>query len=334
MARNHLPGDKDLETFGRPLYAESPFRGVGFGLGFAVLLDPVPGKVIGTAGELSWGGAASTAFWIDPAEDLTVSFFTQLLPSSTYPIRPQLRQLVYQALTATEPCRSPGARRNQPGLVGQHDRLDPVAPGHGQLDVQPWPRRAGRPAPVPPPPCGPSRSRRAFTSSPSAPHRPSSPAANDRLMVDELAYHIFIQATAQDVWDALTEPGWTRKYGYRTLVKYDTRPDGVYLAYASGRRYGQRAGDLVISGEVLEAEPPKRLVQTWHPMFDATAAAEPPTRLTWEIQEQTGLTAVSVGTNVPEPRRRPRSPFRRGEGSGGWSWVLSDLKTLLETAGR
>jgi CubicO group peptidase (beta-lactamase class C family) len=98
MTRNHLPGNQDLETFGRPLYAESPFRGVGFGLGFAVVLDPVPGKVIGSAGELSWGGAASTAFWIDAAADLTVSFFTQLLPSSAYPIRPQLRQLVYQAL--------------------------------------------------------------------------------------------------------------------------------------------------------------------------------------------------------------------------------------------
>jgi CubicO group peptidase (beta-lactamase class C family) len=100
MAGNHLPGNKDLETFGRPLYAESPFRGVGFGLGFAVLLDPVHGKVIGTAGELSWGGAASTTFWIDAEAGLTVSFFTQLLPSSTYPIRPQLRQLVYQALTS------------------------------------------------------------------------------------------------------------------------------------------------------------------------------------------------------------------------------------------
>ena len=99
LSRNHLPGGLDLETFGRPLYAESPFRGVGFGLGFAVVIDPVPGKVIGSAGELSWGGAASTAFWIDQAADLTVSFFTQLLPSSTYPIRPQLRQLVYQALT-------------------------------------------------------------------------------------------------------------------------------------------------------------------------------------------------------------------------------------------
>ncbi|MBO0807886.1 MAG: beta-lactamase family protein [Actinobacteria bacterium] len=99
MARNHLPGGLDLETFGRPLYAESPFRGVGFGLGFAVVIDPVAGKMICSEGELSWGGAASTAFWIDQAEELTVSFFTQLLPSRAHPIRPQLRQLVYQALT-------------------------------------------------------------------------------------------------------------------------------------------------------------------------------------------------------------------------------------------
>ena len=98
MARNHLPGGLDLETFGRPLFAESPFRGIGFGLGFAVVIDPVKGEVLCSQGELSWGGAASTAFWIDPAEELTVSFFTQLMPSSTYRIRSQLRQLVYQAL--------------------------------------------------------------------------------------------------------------------------------------------------------------------------------------------------------------------------------------------
>jgi CubicO group peptidase (beta-lactamase class C family) len=98
MARNHIPGGLDLETFGRPLYAEVPFRGVGFGLGFAVVIDPVRGKVVCSEGELSWGGAASTTFWIDQEAELTVSFFTQLLPSSTYPIRPQLRQLVYQAL--------------------------------------------------------------------------------------------------------------------------------------------------------------------------------------------------------------------------------------------
>ena len=99
MTRNHLPGGVDLEAFGRPLFAEAPFRGVGFGLGFAVMLDPVPGRMLGSEGEFSWGGAASTAFFVDPADELTVSFFTQLLPSSAHPIRPQLRQLVYQALT-------------------------------------------------------------------------------------------------------------------------------------------------------------------------------------------------------------------------------------------
>jgi CubicO group peptidase (beta-lactamase class C family) len=99
MARNHLPGGLDLHTFGRPLYAGFPFHGVGFGLGFAVVTDLAAAKIVCSAGELSWGGAASTAFWIDPREQLTVSFFTQLLPSSAYRIRPQLRQLVYQALT-------------------------------------------------------------------------------------------------------------------------------------------------------------------------------------------------------------------------------------------
>jgi len=99
MWLNHLPGGLDLEKFGRPLYAETPFRGIGFGLGFAVVIDPVPGKVPSSVGEVSWGGAASTAFWIDPADELTVSFFTQLIPSSAHPIRPQLRQLIYQALT-------------------------------------------------------------------------------------------------------------------------------------------------------------------------------------------------------------------------------------------
>ena len=99
MTRNHLPGGADLEAFGRPLFAEAPFRGTGFGLGLAVVLDPAAGKTLTSAGEYSWGGAASTAFFVDPATELTVSFFTQLLPSSAHPIRPQLRQLVYQALT-------------------------------------------------------------------------------------------------------------------------------------------------------------------------------------------------------------------------------------------
>jgi CubicO group peptidase (beta-lactamase class C family) len=98
MSRNHLPGGADLEEFGRPIYAEISLAGSGFGLGFAVLEDPVRAKASGNRGELSWGGAASTAFWIDPVDEVICVFMTQLLPSSTHPVRSELRQLVYQAL--------------------------------------------------------------------------------------------------------------------------------------------------------------------------------------------------------------------------------------------
>jgi CubicO group peptidase (beta-lactamase class C family) len=98
MTRNHLPGNADLESFGRPLFAETPLRGVGFGLGFSMIIDPVRYGAVASLGDFNWGGAASTAFYVDPVEDLTVTFYTQLLPSSTLPIRPALRTLVNQAL--------------------------------------------------------------------------------------------------------------------------------------------------------------------------------------------------------------------------------------------
>jgi CubicO group peptidase (beta-lactamase class C family) len=98
MTRNHLPGGFDLETIGRPVFAETTYDGIGFGLGFSVLEDPAKNKVLSSRGEYGWGGAASTAFWVDPAEEITALFLTQLLPSTTHPIRPQLRQLVRQAL--------------------------------------------------------------------------------------------------------------------------------------------------------------------------------------------------------------------------------------------
>ena len=98
MGRNHLPGGADLEEVGRPLFAEMPFHGVGFGLGFSVVVDPAAYRTLSSPGEMAWGGAASTAFWIDPAERITAMFFTQLLPSSAHPIRSQFRGLVYQAL--------------------------------------------------------------------------------------------------------------------------------------------------------------------------------------------------------------------------------------------
>jgi CubicO group peptidase (beta-lactamase class C family) len=100
MARNHLPGGAELEAFSRPVaaFAETAFAGHGFGLGFSVLEDPVAAKVLASPGEIAWGGLASTAFFVDRASRLSVQFFTQLMPSSTYPLRSQLRNLVYQAL--------------------------------------------------------------------------------------------------------------------------------------------------------------------------------------------------------------------------------------------
>lgn len=101
MASNHLPGGKDLTELSRSLFSESTNAGVGFGLGFATVFDPPQTLIPCSYGEFYWGGAASTAFWVDPVEQVTAVFMTQLLPSSTYPIRRELRTLTYSALMET-----------------------------------------------------------------------------------------------------------------------------------------------------------------------------------------------------------------------------------------
>lgn len=101
MASNHLPGGQDLTQMSRSLFSESTNAGIGFGLGFAVVFDPPQTLIPCSSGEFYWGGAASTAFWVDPLEEVTAVFMTQLLPSSTYPIRRELRTLVYSALMDT-----------------------------------------------------------------------------------------------------------------------------------------------------------------------------------------------------------------------------------------
>ncbi|MEO6205412.1 MAG: serine hydrolase domain-containing protein [Mycobacteriales bacterium] len=98
MARNHLPGGQDLGRLNSGGFAETVMDGVGFGLGFATVLDHIPARGASSVGEFYWGGLASTAFWVDPSTGVTATFFTQLVPSSTYPVRAQLRQLVYSAL--------------------------------------------------------------------------------------------------------------------------------------------------------------------------------------------------------------------------------------------
>jgi len=99
MTRNHLPGNKDLPELSRSLFSEATYNGVGFGLGFAVTIDQPRTLILGTTGEFTWGGMASTLFWIDPVEQLIGLFLTQLMPSSTYTVRRDLRTLTYAAMT-------------------------------------------------------------------------------------------------------------------------------------------------------------------------------------------------------------------------------------------
>ncbi|MCG6901996.1 MAG: beta-lactamase family protein [Rhodobacter sp.] len=96
MMQNHLRGD--IASMGPQSFAEQPMDAMGFGLGGAVVLNPARARCIGSVGDFSWGGIASTFFWVDPVLDLTVVFFTQLTPSSAYPSRPKLKAMVHGAL--------------------------------------------------------------------------------------------------------------------------------------------------------------------------------------------------------------------------------------------
>ena len=98
MRTNHLPGGADLSDMSVSLFSEATFKGVGFGLGFAMTTDVAKTQLAGSVGEYWWGGAASTAFWIDPVEDLSVVFLTQFMPSSQYPIRRELRTMINAAV--------------------------------------------------------------------------------------------------------------------------------------------------------------------------------------------------------------------------------------------
>jgi CubicO group peptidase (beta-lactamase class C family) len=99
MTSNHLPGGRDLPAMSRSLFSEATYNGIGFGLGFAVTMDPAQTLIAGSPGEFNWGGLATTSFFIDPAEELITIFMTQVMPSSAYPIRRELRTMVYAAIT-------------------------------------------------------------------------------------------------------------------------------------------------------------------------------------------------------------------------------------------
>ncbi len=97
MTRNHLAGGQDLTQMAEGAFSETAYEGVGFGLGFAMTLSEVGAGTLG-AGDFYWGGAASTIFWVDPVEDLSAVFMTQLMPSATFNFRGQLKNIVYSAI--------------------------------------------------------------------------------------------------------------------------------------------------------------------------------------------------------------------------------------------
>jgi uncharacterized protein YndB with AHSA1/START domain len=154
-------------------------------------------------------------------------------------------------------------------------------------------------------------------------------------------YRVYIKATPQAIWDAITKPEWTERYGYGGRGEYHLRPGGAYRGLASdamkkaGAEMGFPTPDVVVDGEVIEADPPRKLVQTWRMLMDQDMAAEGFTRLTYEISE--GKAGVSKLTVIHELEGAPKlaillSGGLEGEGAGGgWAWVLSDLKSLLET---
>ncbi len=147
-------------------------------------------------------------------------------------------------------------------------------------------------------------------------------------------YRVYIKATAHAVWEAITSPEWTQRYGYRVRQEYELRPGGVYRSLANQAMLDMGSPEVVVEGEVIEADPPRRLVQTWRMLFDDNQRAEPMTRLTWEITEaRPGLCALTVSHELDgAPVHAALVAGQAGlEAGGGWPYVLSDLKSLLET---
>jgi len=151
-------------------------------------------------------------------------------------------------------------------------------------------------------------------------------------------HRVYIRATPEAIWEAITSPEWSARYGYGGYVEYDLRPGGSYRARASEEFLAAGSPEIVIDGEVIEADPPRKLVQTWRMLMDEEMRNEGFTRLTYEITESES--GVSRLTLTHELEGAPRlQVLLAGEledsgAGGGWPWVLSDLKSLLETGSR
>ena len=153
-------------------------------------------------------------------------------------------------------------------------------------------------------------------------------------------YRVYIKATPEAIWQAITDPEWTNRYGYTGYAHYDLRPGGA-LKVVPGEEFKAQAEasgfpcpDVIIDGEVIEADPPHKLVTTWRMLMDPTTAAEGFTRITYEIKDLGGfcsLTLVHELDGAPTLAALVAGQQEEFGAGGGHAWVLSDLKSLLET---
>jgi len=145
---------------------------------------------------------------------------------------------------------------------------------------------------------------------------------------------IYIRATPEMIWEAITSPEWTAKYGYRTSAEFDLKPGGKLAYRSTTHMIAMGLPETCIDGEVLECRPPRKLVHSWRFLFFPEDKAEGFTRVTWEIEPTTAgfcrLTVTHELEGAPRMAANVTAKFD-GKGGGGWLWILSDLKSLLET---
>lgn len=146
-------------------------------------------------------------------------------------------------------------------------------------------------------------------------------------------YRVYLKATPEQVWAALTQSEWTRRYGYGGAVDIEPHPGGAYRGYASEAMVGPDTSVVIVDGEIIEATPSRRLALTWRMTGDPDMAAEPPSRLAYDLtRDERGLTVLSVTHDLTgAPRTAALVGGELPGAGGGWAFVLSDLKSLLET---
>jgi uncharacterized protein YndB with AHSA1/START domain len=148
-------------------------------------------------------------------------------------------------------------------------------------------------------------------------------------------HRIYIKASPEAIWEAITKPEWTQRFGYGEIAEYDLKPGGAYRASAGPAMQAAGVSGVIVDGEVIESDPPKRLVQTWRMLMDEGLAAEGFTRLTYEIAVAgfggTRLTITHELETAPNLAKLVNGDLEDTGAGGGWAWVLSDLKSLLET---